>query len=330
MTTSKTWPAADLSEALIHTAAAPPAAPPDRRFLKQLPGRLAAVTCLFNPCGYASQRRNYQRFAAGLKRQGVPLYVAELAFDDRSFFLAPGPTVLQLRTDTVLWHKERLLNLLIARLPAEFDKVAWLDADLLFDNAGWAAQTARLLEEFPVVQLFESATYLDAAGRGIFARPGVAWAARHRPETTGNFGLAHPGFAWAARRELLARHALPDCHVLGGGDSMLVCALYGWWTHPLFRRNPPAIREEVTRWGRPVFSHVAGRVGFVPGGVRHLYHGTQANRRYAERTAWLDRERFDPRRDLRVGSDGLFQWATNKPDLHRQVATYFRGRREDE
>ncbi len=188
-------------------------APPDGRFTRVLPGQLAVICCLFNPCGYQAPRRNYLRFARGLREQKVPLYTIELAFDDQPFFLKAGPTVIRLRTRHVLWHKERLLNILLKYVPKAFDKIAWVDADLLFANAHWAEEASRLLEEYPVVQLFDRAVFLDLRGRPHRAGVGLARVeAEGRPKRSGS----HPGLAWAARRELLERHGLLDNNIIGG------------------------------------------------------------------------------------------------------------------
>ena len=181
---------------------------------QRLPGDLAAVTCYFNPCGYRLRRRHYERFADALAAQDVPPFTAELAFDDQPFALADHPRVTRFRSRHVLWHKERLLNLLVPRLPERFDKVAWIDADVLFEHADWPAETARRLEESPVVQLFEQVVQLDRDDQPGETRASVAYAHAHDRARAWQFGRYHPGFAWAARRV--------DCLVRSGGRTQNV------------------------------------------------------------------------------------------------------------
>lgn len=38
---------------------------------------LFAVTTYFNPCGYATRRRNYDLFIEGMRRAGVPCLTVE-------------------------------------------------------------------------------------------------------------------------------------------------------------------------------------------------------------------------------------------------------------
>lgn len=308
-----------------------PTAPPDPAGTRALlPGRFAVLTCYFNPCGYAAFRRNYHLFAAGLRAQGVPLYTIELAFGDEPFFLRAGETVRQLRTTDVLWHKERLLNLLLPTLPAEFDKVAWADADLIFTNPHWAAQTAQLLEDYPVVQPFERTIQLLQDGRLGGTRTGVAYDAARKAEHVQDFGKSHPGFAWAARRDLIEKHKLFDADIVGGGDAFMVFAMYGWWEIAFYvKRYPKSLIDAFRAWGLPFWADVRGRVGHAPGQVLHMWHGSRKNRQYNERVDWLRQHDFDPTADIAPGPEGLWRWASDKAGLHEQLRRYFSERLDD-
>jgi hypothetical protein len=295
-----------------------------------LPGGLAVVTSYFNPCNYTAPKRNYRRFAAGLAERGVAFFPIELAFDDQPFFLSDNEAVLRLRGGDVMWQKERLLNLAIQHVPKTFDKIAWVDGDILFTNPDWMHDAAERLEEFPAVQLFEQATMLDAQGRTARTWPGVAWRATQQHSDALRFSRSHPGFAWAARRSLCERHGLLDDQILGGGDALMVLAMFGRWDHPHLARQPAALRASWLRWARPFWHDVRGRVGAVAGNIVHQWHGRTVNRRYVQRQSWLVDAVFDPRRDLTRTDGGAWRWATEKRSLHHHVERYFLDRREDE
>jgi hypothetical protein len=284
--------------------------------------RLAAVACYFNPCGYRRLRDNHRRFRAAW--HGAPLFTVEVSYDGR--FDLQADWQLHASECHILWQKEALLNWAVRQLPGRFDRVAWVDADLLFLNPDWAAATSRLLDEFPVVQLFERCHYANRCG----VIEGV-WPSLVHQRTCGSkqFGKQHglPGGAWAARRDLLERHGLYAGNVIGGGDTVFAQAVLGL---PTPRRWPPGLRADARRWSRGVYREVAGRVGCTPGDVVHAYHGRREHRQYVERTAILRETEFDPRTDVRVGDRGLLEWSSSKPELHRRVRAYFESRREDE
>ena len=83
------------------------------------------------------------------------------------------------------------------------------------------------------------------------------------------------------------------------------------------------------RWAQPFAAEVQGRIGCVPGMALHLWHGDPVNRQYGSRNAILKRYRFDPATDLGMNAAGLWEWASAKAGLHRDVQAYFTSRRED-
>lgn len=303
--------------------------PPDRRFVRPGTGQLAVLCCFFNPCGYRTPVKNLRTFRESLARQGVPLYLLELAIGDQPFALEPSEGVVQLRSPTILFHKERLLNALLERVPRSFDLLAWVDGDLIFEQDGWVRATQERLEHFPIVQLFDRAKYLDKAGHTIETRVGMAAAVDSRLPDFRKFAVYHPGFAWAARREWWERHKLFDLNVLGSGDSDMACGFYGWWEHPHLTGYHPAMRQAVLAWGQQVWHDVRGRVGYVPGVVRHLWHGSLVDRQYVWRWRAFSRFQYQPARDLRAGAHGLWEWTGANPIFEQGVREYFLARRED-
>ena len=308
---------------------APSAPPPPANHSTDLDGDLAVVTSYFNPCGYRLRREHYDRFAENLDRQGVPLFTVELTIRDRPAVLRQYPNVRILGSDQVLWHKERLLNLLIRSLPSRFDKVAWIDADVLLQDPDWPAQVREVLRRVPITQLFSELLLLDRLGHPFSKRQGVASAAKRGHPGFHNLGHFHPGMAWAARRELIDCHGLLDNHVLGGADSVMVCAMFGWWDHPLIRAYHPSLQQAMLRWGESFYCDVRGRVEALPIRLTHLWHGDRAERKYVERIGWLARANFDPIADLDTDFQGLWRWRRPESWIARRCEAYFKERRED-
>lgn len=309
-----------------------------------LPGSMWGITAIYNPARYDSKPQNFERFRAGLRQSGLPLLAVELAFGDAPFQLADdgAERVLRLRGGSALWQKERLLNLAIRALPAECDKVVWLDADILFEEAGWVARTASLLERFVVVQPFsrsarllpgESSIDIDTLPIGSGEHEllhGMAYGvaqkglgAMHRYLVHG-----HSGYAWAARRSLLERHGLYDANVLGNGDLNIAHAMFGGSRYLKTERSSEHAARHLRRWADAFFEDVQGSVGFVEGTVYHLWHGKMADRRYIDRLDVLIEHDFDPLRDL-SHDGGAYHWSSAKPGLHAVCREYFARRRED-
>jgi len=314
-----------------------------------------ALTTYFNPAEWSVRLRNYRTFRRHLE---LPLLTVELGLRGRHE-LAPddADVLLRLREGDVMWQKERLLNVGLAALPPHVTHVAWLDCDLVFERPGWWRDALAELERSAVTQLFERVVHWTAEGSAavagggcvaaapslfdrefavacwqrmaLGAAPGSQLPGRHHPTSA---PTAAKGVAWAARRELLASVGWFDTSIVGGGDGAVLAGFLG--DQEAYLRSRPEHRRRqlgpgFERWAARAFAATRGRVGAIPGRVFHLWHGDFRHRRYDERHALLAAHDFDAARDLRIGPEGAWQWATPKPSLHRDVADYFRSRRED-
>jgi len=200
---------------------------------------LWVITTYFNPGRDVHRLENYMLFAESLKRSGIPLLSVECTFGEDAFELSPASDVIQVRSPDVLWQKERLLNLAVAQLPQEVSKVAWIDGDVLFSNPAWAVQTSALLDEFPVVQLWEQAVRLPKGTRYYTGKEKIwqsmASVLAHDQSKIRKGGLhihGHTGFAWAARRDLWDRCGLYDTGFDVGADHLMAHAFWGDFDSP--------------------------------------------------------------------------------------------------
>jgi tetratricopeptide (TPR) repeat protein len=310
-----------------------PHAPPRARPARP-DGDLAAVISFFDTGASEARLRHFEVVRRRLAAAGVPLLVVELAFGRRPFRIGGTPHVLQVRGGDLMFQRERLFNLGIARLLDQgWKKIAWIDADLVFEDDDWAVRLSRRLDDVPLCQAFGHAHVRmlgDDAGRYV---PGaVARALRERPEA-GDFWLGLSGLAWAGRADLLSALPLYDAEITGTSDLLLLIAS---WPEPrpphvqsihdlATHRMPPGLRAHYERWARAWSAQVAGRVGFAEGFAQTLYHGPLRARRYAARAQVLLAHDFSPEADLALAPGGAWRWASDKPGLHREVAGFFPG-----
>jgi hypothetical protein len=301
---------------------------------------LGVVTSYFNPYAFRARKENFERFALPLREAGIPLVIVEACFDDQPATLPPHHATLRVPARDVMWQKERLLDLGTGWLPPRCTKVAWLDADVLFENDAWAVETSLRLDSSVVVQPFSHAVRLS---RGTTTPQNAddhyesfASMVARAPEVLshGKYDLhGHTGFAWAARRDVVARHGLYDAAIGGSADHLMAHAFVGDEESACVARmigHGGPFRSHFRRWARRVREEVGGLVTFTPGRILHLWHGTLENRRYAQRNKELRALRFDPKEDIRISSHGCWEWASEKHELHAWARRYFLERKEDE
>ncbi|NVZ62964.1 hypothetical protein HX867_12805 [Pseudomonas gingeri] len=300
---------------------------------------LVVITTYFNPCGYSSRRHNYDLFIAGMRRAGVTCITVECAFGEEPFELPASLDVIQVRARTLLWQKERLLNLAASWLPGNCRYVAWLDCDILFDNRSWVGDLVRVLREYPVAQVFESCLRLEHGNvEGAVADVAHSFAAvmRRQPDSldAGRYDLhGHTGYGWAMRREIFDEVGLYECAVSGSADHFMAHAIFGDYNFCIRNalKHDPRQIDHLKAWGRRFHQRVQGRLGVVPGRIRHLWHGDAVNRRYFLRMHDITDLGFDPWTDLQIVPGAPLEWAAgmDKPGLRQYFANYFASRHED-
>jgi hypothetical protein len=314
------------------------------------PGGIWAITSYFNPIGYRARRANYEVFQQHLN---VPLLTVEQG-QDGNYKLNPedADVLVQVPAHDVMWQKERLLNLALKALPAECQKVAWLDCDIIFERDDWADLVVATLEHSKLVQLFGKVCFLprevdlshSIADQYFLRCPSAASGSvdgtlgRNElvPTVEGleGVGMASDvanGFAWVMRRELLEQFGFYDASIIGGGGDYKFsqAALGQYKTTGEFHLMNASQFEHYLEWATPLYQAVQGKIGIAPGNIYHLWHGEFLGRQYKPRHLLLNQHDFDPYQDIAIDEHGCWRWNSNKPALHQAIRDYFKGRRED-
>ncbi len=298
-------------------------------------GQLHVVTVCFNPQRFASRYYLLDDFRKHALASGAVLHVAEAAQGDRPWE-ATGPNDHQWRVRDELWLKESMINSAVARLPDDWEYVAWVDGDVTFLRPDWVQETIQQLQHSAVVQMFEYAVDLDPNGRpGIKFKgfPASVLCGADPPEGAGYYHgrtmSFHPGFAWACRREAWDKlGGLLDFNVIGGGDHQMAHAFYGSVAKAIPFKSTGNYRKMVEAWQTRALL-LKENIGFVPGTLAHHWHGRKVRRGYFDRWKVLADNKFDPVTDLIRNRYGLWQLSGNKPKLREALRAYFRARQED-
>lgn len=291
---------------------------------------------MFNPTSSVRIVQNWLLVWNKLVAAGIPTFGAELVFPWQRPSLADSFKTLTVHSDSIMFHKEKLLARLERDLPTTYTKICCIDCDIVFGRSDWYDAVSAALDEKPVVQPFSTCHWMGPDLRvPVMTNPsGVAdldtiretHAATNTDRLTG-----HPGFAMAMRRDLGLQFT---CAVVGGGDAVMfrsVNGLAGEFVHKKMRRIvESALQEYVER----VQGAGLGDMGLVMGDIWHLWHGPLQTRQYYDRY-----EKFvealpagvkDIRDVLVENEDGVWSWRADvKTKLNTMMMRYFSGRDDD-
>jgi hypothetical protein len=299
---------------------------------------LHVISVISNPCNY---KRRYSLACDYIKRmedeQNVILYIVELAFNDQKFYVTQenNPRHLQLRTHTApLWHKENMINIGIKKLlPQNWKAMAWVDADIEFENPYWALDTLKILNGAKdVVQLFSHAVDMNAKelAMNVFSGFGYQYCKKLPYQKGGKaMNQYHPGYGWAITRKAFDNVGyIYEDSILGSGDHNMALAFIGDGIKSLHANVDMDYKQSIYDFERKCKGL---RLGYTPGIIRHYFHGAKAKRFYVERWQVLIKHKYSPQKHIEKNKDGLLVPSKNCPPvLLKDIYDYFDSRDEDE
>lgn len=298
---------------------------------------LHVIAVSFNPRRFKSHVNNYTAFERHMLESGVRLTVVECAYGDIPHRLANDEiNHVPVYAKNPVWVKENLINIGISRLPRDWKYVAWIDADVTFEDPNWAEETIYALQHYPFIQPWSDCLDLDENGR-LLGSPHKSFGYQNINDRAsigqlGNSGyrFAHPGYAWASTRATLEHvGGLIETASLGAGDHHMALSMVGMADKSIPAGMSANYIMPIKNWERRCNTHVQGKVGYIPGTLRHAFHGRKENRKYIDRWEILKKHQFDPFNDLKTNTSGVYELAGTKPELDRDIMAYFAQRSED-
>ena len=297
--------------------------------------KLNVIIVISNPCLYARRYILAREFIKRIEEEeeNVNLFIVEMIYGNQKYLVTDrkNKNHLQLIGKTPIWHKENMINLGVKYLlPKNYKAFAWIDADVEFDSSSWALDTLKILNGCKdIVQLFShcvdmSSTYTNM---NIFNSFGYSFS-KKKNYTTKGLDYWHPGFAWAITRNAYEKiGGLYDKGVLGSGDNIMALAIISKSEYC----NNIEFHEDYNN-SMLDFQNKASklRLGYIPGIIRHHYHGSKINRQYTERWKILMKYNYSPNKDLTYDEKGILIPTNNfSKEFEEDIMNYFRERKED-
>jgi len=298
--------------------------------------KLNVIIVISNPCLYAIRYILTREFIKRIEIEetNVNLYVVELAYKNQKFLCTDSKNKnhLQLRSEIPLWHKENMVNLGVRYLlPKSWKAFAWIDADVEFENPNWALDTLKILNGCKdIVQVFSHCVDMDKnkLALNIFNSFGYGYTKNNKYCNKG-INYWHPGFAYACTRKAYEKiNGLYEQAILGSGDNIMIYSLISNGLKALDPLSTDGYKETVKEFENNMKTL---RLGYVPGVIRHNFHGAKKNRKYHERWQILVKHNYDPKIHIIKNEIGLLIPTKECPqELLDDIMIYFEERNEDE
>jgi len=243
----------------------------------------------------------------------------ELVYDNEKPEILGSNVIHGTRDKHVMFQKEALINACLRDCSPNIKYFAWIDHDFMLSDPNWINNSIdKIKKNVKCIQLFKDIYYLGPYERVIFNACGrVAY-----------FTKGNPGGAWIGEIDFLKQAGgLLDRNILGGGDQYFISAVLPGYD---FYKN---YSKSLNDYSHGYINDVRAK-GYISSYLNcdafHIYHGKSNNRQYETRGKIAERMDYKPFEDVIINSDGILEWSSDKPELHRLVKEYFQNRKEDE
>jgi hypothetical protein len=304
---------------------------------KPIEKKLHVIIVLSNPCLYAKRYILLKEFVKRIEMEetNVILYIVELIYKNQKYIITDknNKNHLQINTDIPLWHKENMINLGVKYLlPKNWKAFAWIDADIEFESTTWALDTLKILNgSYDIVQLFSHCIDMDQNGLAlnIFNSFGYLHSKGKKYTNKHQNNYFHPGFAWACNRNAYKKmNGLFEYAILGSGDNIMAFSLIGHGINAINDKSNENYKKIIFDFQEKVKNF---RFGYVPGVIKHHFHGSKKNRQYSDRWKILITHDYNPINYITKDNIGVIIPTEQCPkQLLDDIYNYFKERNEDE
>ena len=310
-----------------------------------------------NPFRWETRRRLFNNFLDHIAGcPNITLYVGEVAYGDRPYEVTESGNSLhvQCRTNSVLWGKENLVDVVTACFPEGWKYGGYSDGDFAYTRKDFGLEAVQLLQLHQMVQLYSSYTTLSHHHRPTRLCSSFAWNYLHRRELYKGHGqckghgkghgkgnhqwcsgypsaLGAPGGGWAYRSSAYdAVGGMIDKCILGSADLYMAKGLIQQFdaARELRAGYTPAYVRMIEQWQQQA-KVLTKNIGCVNQHAIHHFHGSYKLRGYGDRWHILRNHQFDPDLDVSYDRNGILRLNGNKPDLRDDIRAYFSSRCED-
>lgn len=298
--------------------------------------KLNVIIVISNPCLYAKRYKLLNEFVKRIEseEENVNLFVVEMIYNKQKYFVTDknNKNHLQLKSEIPIWHKENMINLAVEKLlPKDYKAFAWVDADIEFDSNSWALDTLKILNGCKdIVQLFSHCLDMsnDESNMSIFNGFGFSFS-KNKKYTSKGLDYWHPGYAWAITRKSYEKLGkIYDEGILGSGDSIIALSLINKVQNMTNINYHDDYNNSMLNYQSKAKTL---RLGYVPGIIRHFYHGSKFNRKYTDRWTTLINNKYSPIKHLKYNDDGiLIPTDFFSEEFKNDIMKYFKERKEDD
>ena len=277
---------------------------------------IAVCSVFFNAGNFTKTIMNNLYVSNLLKKSEIPHYMIELIYPNQKPTFIESEFVFHVKSNSYMFHKENLFNILVSKLPKHITKIVCLDGDVIFENEDWINDVHTELDNYDVVVPYHDGCNLDPYFDKILFHAKTLLDVRYDTDE----GPFCSGYAIAFKRSFFETIGMYEYAIFGGGDKM---NLVNYIRRPIMINSFNSTKKdeyiEKLKSLNLTYSYLGGI-------VYHLYHGNALDRKYLDRHVLLQGLQLDS--EIKKNNDGVLEFV-NPQKYNKIMYDYFIGRNED-
>jgi hypothetical protein len=177
---------------------------------------MAVIMCYFNASKYIRIVQNILTVKNYMELSNIPFYISEVAFYNEPFLFKKESNIFQYRSESHLFYKENLNKIIVNKLPDNFTKLLFLDADIFFENVNWYTYISNKLNSVDILIPFKKAFWLNINYK-VFQEKINSLDSK---DIKINWDKEHVGFCLAVNKKEFHRIPAYETFMIGGDTQL--------------------------------------------------------------------------------------------------------------
>lgn len=288
---------------------------------------LYLLVSYFNYNSNKSRERNIYSFIEKNSNSKVKIVVIEAIYNNSNQLKDLNSEVflhLKYNVKHPISLQDNLINVGIKKLPADWQYLAWIDSDVIFNNENWADNILKELQDKDIVHCFKEADFLNQDGTSSnFNFLSECYIHVNNIKYPDVHQRSHCGFAWALKRSFYEKiKEIFDYSIIGSNDAVMNLVVLKKSLADYFL-NSGYSQEYINSVTEYYNRKKEIKFTFVDNKITHLWHGNINNRNYHLRKNILKKYQFNPKQHIIKNKDGIIELTEKGLVMLPYIKNYF-------
>lgn len=288
---------------------------------------LYIIVSYFNYNGNEYREKNIQSFIEKNSNNKVKILVVEAVYNNLNRLKSLSSQVFSHLTYNIkhpICLQENLINIGIKNLPQDWQYLAWIDSDIIFNDKNWVYNIIKELQDKDIIHCYKEADFLNKDNSlSDFKFLSESYIYINNIKDFKENERAHCGFGWALTRSFYEDiKEIFDSSIVGGNDRVISYTVFKKPLEEYFSKT--SYSQE---YKDLVFDYYNRKqqikFGYADNKITHLWHGNFENRNYHSRKNILRKYKFNPKRHLIKDENGIFELTKEAFPILPHMENYF-------